>query len=183
MGLCCVGCLQASLWPALFHSGGEAEHPVDERPLRRRVVGGHGAHLSLGQHRHGLDPGQRPSRRPEAAEAEHRPGSALDPAVVLLDGLITNDKFCLVRRTRLRLSWSRLALRCRSARPDAAVAESLPQGGTDAMPMDGTPDDAAGSGRPTPLGPGLPRGADLEGGTDRRVRRRGARPRCVGGRS
>jgi hypothetical protein len=41
--------------------------------------------------------------------------------VILLDGLITNDKFCLVRRTRLRLSWSRLSLRDRSAR--GAIAE------------------------------------------------------------
>jgi hypothetical protein len=118
----------------------------------------------------------------EALKAQPRSDQPLDSAVILLDGLITNDKFCLVRRTRLQLSWSRLALRRRPARPDAAVTESLPQGGTDAMPMDGASDDAAGSGWPTPLGPGLPRGADLEGGTDRRVHRRGARPRRAGGR-
>jgi hypothetical protein len=157
------------------HSCGEAEDLVDEFPLRRHVVRRHGAHLSLGQHRHRLHPGQRPPRRPEAPEAEHRAGQALDPAVVLLDGLITNDKFCLVRRTRLRLSWSRLSLRDRSARASAPPAEALPQGGTDAMPVDRTSDDAAGPGRPTPLGPGLPAGAGLDGGA-------GPRRRCTGGR-
>jgi len=44
--------------------------------------------LSLGQHRHRLHPGQRPLRRPEALKAEHGPGQALDPAVVLLDPVI-----------------------------------------------------------------------------------------------
>jgi NAD(P)-dependent dehydrogenase (short-subunit alcohol dehydrogenase family) len=38
---------------------------------------------------------------------------------------ITNDKFCWVRRTQLRLSWSRLALRSRPAQSDVASAESL----------------------------------------------------------
>src|SRR5690349_5471679 len=40
------------------------------------------------QHRHCLDAGQRPLRRPEALKAEHGPGQALDPAVVLLDPVI-----------------------------------------------------------------------------------------------
>ena len=45
-------------------------------------------HLSLGQHRHCFDAGQRPLCRPEALKAEHGPGQALDPAVVLLDPVI-----------------------------------------------------------------------------------------------
>ena len=61
---------------------------MGEGPLRWQVVRGHGAHLSLGQHRHGLDPGQRPSRRPGALEAEHRPSPALDAPVVLLDRVV-----------------------------------------------------------------------------------------------
>jgi hypothetical protein len=51
-----------------------------------------------------------PGGRSRALKAPHGPVSAFDAPVVLLDGLIANDKFCLVRRTRLRLSWSRLAL-------------------------------------------------------------------------
>jgi hypothetical protein len=102
--------------------------------------------------------------------------------VVLLDGLIANDKFCLVRRTRLRLSWSRLSLRDRSTRASAPSAEALLTGGTDAMPVDRTSDDAAGPGRPMPLGPSLSGGAGLDGGAGRRACRRVARSRRTGGR-
>ena len=59
-----------------------------KRSLRRHVIPGHRTYLSLDRHRHCLDPGQRPLRRPEALKAEHRPGQALDPAVVLLDPVI-----------------------------------------------------------------------------------------------
>jgi hypothetical protein len=180
----------ARLWPDLLRrpAAGElieppirsdrhAEEAMDEGPLRRHVVRWYGTHLPLGQHRHGLDTGQGPPCGPEALKAEHRPDQALHAAVVLLDGLIANDKFCLVRRTRLQLSWSRLSLRDRSARVSALPAEALPQGGTDAMPMDRMSDDAAGPGRPTSLGPGLPGGAGLDGGAGRRV----ARPPRTGG--
>src|SRR3954465_13613520 len=74
--------------PTRLHSGSKAEDLVDEGPLRRHVVHGHGAHLSLGQHRHGLDPGQGAPRRPEARKAEHRPGPALHAAVILLDPVV-----------------------------------------------------------------------------------------------
>ena len=56
--------------------------------LRRHVTLGHDTILSLGQHRHRLDAGQRPLRRPEALKAKYGPGRALDPAVVLLDPVI-----------------------------------------------------------------------------------------------
>ena len=119
-----------------------------------------------------------PGGRSRALEAPHGAVSAFDAAVVLLDGLIANDKFCLVRRTRLRLSWSRLSLRDRSARASAHSAEALLTGGTNAMPVERASDDAADLGRPTPLGPGLPGGAGLDGGACGRV----ARPRRTGGR-
>src|SRR4051812_4353746 len=71
--------------PARLHSGSKTEDAVYKGPLRRHVVGGHGAHLSLGQHRHGLDPGQGSPCGPEARKAEHRPGQALDAAGIPLD--------------------------------------------------------------------------------------------------
>src|SRR5215212_10691072 len=74
--------------PTLLGSGGEAEDLMHEGPLRRHVVGGHGAHLSLGQHRHRLHPGQGAPSRPEALKAEHRPGQALNAAVILLDPVV-----------------------------------------------------------------------------------------------
>src|SRR3954471_6635938 len=74
--------------PTRLHSGSKTEDAVYKGPLRRHVVHGHGAHLSLGQHRHGLDPGQGAPRRPEALEVEHRPGPALNAAVILLDQVV-----------------------------------------------------------------------------------------------
>src|SRR3954451_15200331 len=74
--------------PTRLHSGSKTEDAVDKGPLRRHVVHGYGAHLSLGQHRHRLHPGQGAPRRPEALEPEHRPGQALDAAVILLDQVV-----------------------------------------------------------------------------------------------
>ena len=74
--------------PALLRSGSEAEDLVDESALGRHVDRRYGTHLSLGQHRHSLDAGEGSPSGPEVLKAEHRPCSALDPAVVLLDQVV-----------------------------------------------------------------------------------------------
>src|SRR3954454_18798335 len=61
---------------------------MHEGSLRWHVVHGHGTHLSLGQHRHRLHPGQGAPSRPEALKAEHRPCLAFDAAVILLDPVV-----------------------------------------------------------------------------------------------
>src|SRR5947199_3447867 len=86
------------------------------------------------------------------------------------DGAITNDKFCWVRRTQLRLSWSRRALCSRPAQSDVASAESLLPGGSDAPSVERTPEQTAGTGRTAPVGPVLPGGSGLD--------RRGSRRRA-----
>src|SRR3954454_15876779 len=73
---------------ASSRSSRKAEDLLYKGTLRRHVIPGHGTHLSLGQHRHCFDAGQRPLRRPEALKAEHGPGQALDPAMILLDPVI-----------------------------------------------------------------------------------------------
>src|SRR5918912_2835110 len=75
-------------WPASRRSGRKTEDLLYKGSLRRHVTPGHGTHLSLGQHRHCLDAGQRPLRCPEALKAGPGRGQALDPAVVLLDPVI-----------------------------------------------------------------------------------------------
>src|SRR5262249_39789916 len=47
---------------------------------------------------------------------------AIEPAMRPLDGLITNDKFCLTRRTRLRLRWRSQGAATATARENAAEA-------------------------------------------------------------
>src|SRR3712207_1155337 len=93
------------------HSCGETEDPVDEGLLARHAVGGHAAHLPLRQHRPRLDPGQGAPSGPEALKAEHRPGSALDPAVVLLDRVVQPAAAPVAREA-----------------PELAVPLHLPQG-------------------------------------------------------
>ena len=48
----------------------------------------YGTHLALGPHRHSLDAGEGSPSGPEVLKAQHRRGSALDPAMVLLDHLV-----------------------------------------------------------------------------------------------
>jgi hypothetical protein len=87
-----------------------------------------------------------------------------------LDGLITNDKFCCVRRLRLSLTWWRRPLRPRGGVQDRA-----------GMPHDDPDMDCPPPGQPAqrwraPVGSGLPaagalggrrNGRDLPGGTGR----------------
>ncbi len=107
-----------------FGSGGHLEQLGDEGGLGPHVAPADAPNLPLPDHRHRLVAGQRSSRRVEAAEAEPGPDQAFQAPVILLDGLIANDKFCLVRRSRLRLSWSRLALRERSRRTSTVPADT-----------------------------------------------------------
>jgi hypothetical protein len=76
-----------------------------------------------------------------------------------LDGLITNDKFCLSRPGRLALSWWRYPLRRRDR--DRSRAGTVPdpdgdRGGAHEAPVADSPPHAAGRGRGATVGPGVP---------------------------
>src|SRR6267143_7069000 len=43
----------------------------------------------------------------EPFESEHRPDALLDPPMVLVNGLITNDKFCMARIGQQKLRYLR----------------------------------------------------------------------------
>jgi hypothetical protein len=77
--------------PIPVRSGGKAEDLVYKGPLGRQVVGGHGTHLSLGQHRHRLDAGQRPPRRPNRYPPD---GLWSAPETLLLSRSPVNGKAC-----------------------------------------------------------------------------------------
>ena len=53
---------------------------------------------------------------PLANRSPHPPQDWLEADAMLIDGLITNDKFCVVRSSRLILSWARAQRRTSTAR-------------------------------------------------------------------
>ncbi len=79
--------------------------------------------------------------------------AGLQLAVVMLDGLITNDKFCCVRRVRLSLTWWRRPLRLRASvlQSDVALA-----GEPDDPDLDRLPPVQPQPRRRAPAGSGLP---------------------------
>ena len=100
--------------------------------------------------------------------AEIAPRPVLPSNFDQLNGLITNDKFCLIRRGRLTLSWWRRPLRLRD-RPVAVAylhEDPVHRGGAHGTVMASAPISADEPGRGAAVGPGLPAPAAL-GDADR----------------
>jgi hypothetical protein len=81
------------------------------------------------------------------------------PTEGALNGLITNDKFCLSRTGRLTLTWSRRPLRLQD-HPTGNTAYpsdgSTHRGGTNETPVEHSPRTKTGLRRATSVGSGLP---------------------------
>jgi len=90
-------------------------------------------------------------------------GGLLGELVIFLDGLITNDKFCCVRRLRLSLSWWHRPLRLRGSVLQSDVALV---GVPDEPVVDRLPPARSAPRRRAPVGSGLPAVSAL-GGTGR----------------
>src|SRR4029450_10006959 len=133
--------------------------------------GGDGADGQGGHDQHGV-PGD---RGVEADLGLVQPEAALAELEVLLDGLITNGKFCCVRRLRLALTWWHRPLRLRGSALQSDVALV---GEPDDPDMDRIAPAQPASRRRAPVGSGLPAagalgqagrsagpGADRRGGT------------------
>jgi hypothetical protein len=103
--------------------------------------------------------------RPAAAFEMVQPKGTLELAVVLLDGLITNGKFCCTRRVRLGLSWWHRPLRLRRSglQTDAVLVGEPDEPDLDRLPPVQPPPRR----RPS-LGSGLP----VAGALGSRARRR-----------
>jgi hypothetical protein len=89
----------------------------------------------------------------------------------LLDGLITNGKFCCTRRVRLRLTWWHRPLRLRRS---GLETDAVPVGAPHDPDLDCLPPDQPPPRRGPPLGSGLPAAGALDGRTMRRHRAGGA---------
>ena len=99
----------------------------------------------------------------ELVIARRKPTKLLEPVEESLNGLITNDKFCLTRRGRLALSWWRRPLRLRD-RPVAVAylhEDPVHRGGAYEAVMARAPTTAGEPGRGAAVGSGLPAPAAL----------------------
>src|SRR5919197_6016659 len=74
----------------------------------------------------------------------------------LVNGLSTNDKFCLIRHSQIKLRWSRHPYRFRPRKSQYAPDETSPQGGYHDTPVAETASGSANGRRGTTLGSRLP---------------------------
>jgi hypothetical protein len=102
----------------------------------------------------------------ERAIAFRQPHSFLHPAVILFNGLITNDKFCFIRRSPLKLEWRR---RRRAASSQANIVadylreERTLSGGDYEAQLASSPSMLSGGGCGAAVGSGLPASPGMDG--------------------
>src|SRR5215831_6654792 len=106
-------------------------------------------------------------------EPQPRTRDSLHGSMILLNGMMTHDKFCLIRHCQVQLRWSRQPYRFRPRTPDDRLDETSHREGSHDTPLAETPAMPANGGRRAAMGSGVPLLAALDN-TDRAVRR--ARP-------
>ena len=80
---------------------------MDERALTYRIALGYPADLPFADNMHRLVPLDRSPCPLHRTEPQAGRNALLNEAMVLLNGLITNDKFCLIRVIRQKLHYAR----------------------------------------------------------------------------
>src|SRR4030095_4707365 len=73
----------------------------------------------------------------------------------LVNGLVTNDKFCLSRQSQIKLRWSRKPYRSRPRKSAYAHTETSQQGGYHEPPLADTASVSGGGRRHATVGPSL----------------------------
>jgi hypothetical protein len=122
--------------------------------------------LSFAHHVHCFVVLDRSLRGRERAETEARTDSPFDRTVILLNGLITNDKFCFIRSSLLRLEWRR---RRREVSAEmASLADYLQEertlpGGDHEASLGCSPSKLSDSGCRAAVGSGLPTSPYMDG--------------------
>ena len=120
------------------------------RPEAAGVLGGRGDGEDRGgEHGEGDPP---VPRGPAADLVLIQAGQALSGLEILFDGLITNGKFCCVRRVRLSLTWWHRPLRLRGS---ALQSDVVLVGEPDDPELDRLPSDQPAPRRRAPAGSGL----------------------------
>src|SRR5882724_2153764 len=96
-------------------------------------------------------------------------GDSLDGSMILFNGIITNDKFCLIRPCQVRLRWSRQPYRFRPRKSDDLLDEILHREGSHETPLAVTSAIPANGGWGTALGSSVPIPAAMDH-TERAIR-------------
>jgi hypothetical protein len=92
------------------------------------LVSGLHPHLSFLNHVHEINPNERVLGCLERFKPQHGPCHPLYTSMILFNGLITNDKFCLTRQSQIKLQWSRKPYRFRPRKSAYALDETSHQG-------------------------------------------------------
>src|SRR5882724_9951987 len=116
----------------------------------------HGYHLSLVNCIHDFNPCNHTAHGPEGVESQHGASDPFHRSVVLLNGMITNEKFCLIRQCQVPLRWSRRPYRFRLRKSDYLLDEVYHREGSHETPLADTSAIPANGGRRASMGSGVP---------------------------
>jgi hypothetical protein len=120
--------------------------------------------LAFPQHVHELNACQGTPGGVERLEPEQGTGEPLHAAMILFNGLITNDKFCMSRVSPSRVRWARRPPQRRAFRAMTDYLHNDPEhcGGSHETPVAHSASVPGGGGRRAAMGSGLPTLAPLE---------------------
>jgi hypothetical protein len=111
-----------------------------------------------------------PLRRVECPKSQSGVDAAFHKPMILFNGTVTNDKFCLIRFCQFQLRWSRQPYRFRPRKPDDLLDETSHREGSHDTPLADTAAIPADDRRGTAMGSGVPIPAAMDN-TSRTVRR------------
>ena len=152
-----------------WEGGGLGGQSVELFGRSKALVSGLDYQLSFLEHVHEFDTGERPLCGVDRLKPQHRPCHPLDGSMVLFNGMITNDKFCLIRQCQVQLRWSRQLYRFRPRISDYPLDETSHREGSHETPLADTSAIPANSRRGTAMGSGVPVPASMDN-TSRTVR-------------
>jgi len=105
---------------------------------------------------HEFDPDQGVLGCLKRFEYKHGTRGPLHGSMILLNGMITNDKFCMIRQGQVKLRWSRRPYRFRPRKSDYAPDDLRHRESSHETPLADTTPLPADSGRGTTVGSSLP---------------------------
>ena len=138
---------------------------MDELTLRYSIALGEPADLTFTDCMHRLVASDCSARTLHRSESEARRNPLLDEPMVLLNGLITTDKFCLIRVSQQKLRYSRRprALTCQAAGSyEYPRDEGQQRGGTNEATVANPSSVSTDHGCGAAVGSGLPTSAGMD---------------------